>query len=128
MFKIVLHNIPAVIALGDVKYTFIKNKILFCPVYLVVDESDKIYQIGVYEFKSTEYENLLDEDNDLDISLISGPLLYSFFDKAYLKQCMKDEVLVSDDDSGDETSVEDDNEMEDLSDLEKEVENDDEEN
>ena len=58
MFKIVLHNIPVVIALGDVKYTFIKNKILFCPVYLVVDESDKIYQIGVYEFKSTEYENL----------------------------------------------------------------------
>lgn len=128
MFKIVLHNMPVVIALGDVKYTFIKNKILFCPVYLVVDESDKIYQIGVYEFKSTEYENLLDEDNDLDISLISGPLLYSFFDKAYLKQCMKDEVLVSDDDSGDETSVEDDNEMEDLSDLEKEVENDDREN
>ena len=62
----------------------------------------------------------MDEDNDLDISLISGPLLYSFFDKAYLKQCMKDEVLVSDDDSGDETSVEDD-EMEDLSNLENEI-------
>ena len=128
MFKIVLHNIPVVIALGDVKYTFIKNKILFCPVYLVVDESDKIYQIGVYEFKSTEYENLLDGDGDLDISLINGPLLYSFFDKAYLKQCMKDEVLVSDEDSGDETSVEDDDEMEDLSDLEKEVGSDDEDN
>lgn len=129
MFKIVLHNIPVVIALGDVKYTFIKNKILFCPVYLVVDESDKIYQIGVYEFKSTEYENLLDGDGDLDISLINGPLLYSFFDKAYLKQCMKDEVLVSDEDSGDETSVEFDSEddMEDLSDLEKEVSNDDDE-
>ena len=33
---------------------------------------------------------------------------------------MKDEVLVSDDDSGDETSVEDD-EMEDLSNLENEI-------
>lgn len=126
MYKITLHNIPVVIALGKEQYTFIKNKIIFCPVYLVVDESDKIYQIGVYEFKSSKYENLIDEDGDVDISRINGPLLYSFVDKPYIKKCMTDEVLVSDEDSGDDTSVENDEELEDLSDLEREIGSDDE--
>lgn len=126
MYKITLHNIPVVIALGKEQYTFIKNKIIFCPVYLVVDESDKIYQIGVYEFKSSKYENLIDEDGDLDISRINGPLLYSFVDKPYIKKCMTDEVLVSDEDSGDDTSLENDEELEDLSDLEREIGSDDE--
>ena len=39
-----------VVAIGDVKYDFSKDGILFVPVYLIVDESDKIYQVGVYEF------------------------------------------------------------------------------
>ena len=74
--------------------------------------SNKIYQIGVYEFKSSEYENLLDRDNDLDISLLEGPLLYSFVDKAYLEKCMANEILLSDEDSGDDTSEEKEEEKE----------------
>jgi len=112
IYKIFLFNMPLVIALGDTKYTFIDKKILYAPVYLVVDDSNKIYQIGVYEFKSSEYENLLDRDNDLDISLLEGPLLYSFADKAYLEKCMANEILLSDDDSGDDTSEEKEEEKE----------------
>ena len=102
MFQINVFKIPVVIALGDIKYTFIEKQVLFCPVYLVVDDSNKIYQIGVYEFSSQQLENLKDEDGDLDISLMDGPLLYSFVDKPYIQKCMKNEVLLPDYDSGDE--------------------------
>ena len=133
MYQIQLFNIPVIIALGDIKFTFIDNDILFTPVYLVVDETNKIYQIGVYEFHSKQLENLKDEDGDLDISIIDGPLLYTFIDKPYINKCMKNEKLVMDYDSGDYGSSdeekeggEDDEEEElvDLSDEDEEDEND----
>ena len=122
MYQIQLFNIPVIIALGDIKFTFINDDILFCPVYLVVDESNKIYQIGVYEFHSKQLENLKDEDGDLDISIIDGPLLYTFIDKPYIDKCMKNEKLVMDYDSGDygssdEEEDKDDDEEEELLDL-----------
>ncbi len=107
MFQINLYKIPVVIALGDIKYTFIEQNVLFSPVYLVIDDSNKIYQVGVYEFPSQQLENLKDEDGDLDISLIDGPLLYSFVDKPYVEKCMKNEVLFPDYDSGDDEDEED---------------------
>tara|TARA_B110000037_G_scaffold68178_2_gene82598 strand:- start:6570 stop:8834 length:2265 start_codon:yes stop_codon:yes gene_type:complete len=123
MYQIQLFNIPVIIALGDIKFTFIDNDILFTPVYLVVDETNKIYQIGVYEFHSKQLENLKDEDGDLDISIIDGPLLYTFIDKPYVDKCMKNEKLVMDYDSGDygssdEDEDEDEEELVELSDEE----------
>ena len=109
MYQINLFKIPVVIALGDIKYTFIDQKVLFSPVYLVVDEKNKIYQVGVYEFPSQQLENLTDDDGDLDISIISGPLLYSFIDKPYIEKCMKNEKIVPDYDSGDEEAEDDEN-------------------
>ena len=49
MYQIRLFDIDVVIALGNVKYNFANKNIVYCPVYIIVDESDKIYQIGVYE-------------------------------------------------------------------------------
>jgi len=122
MYQIQLLNIPVIIALGNIKFTFIDNDILFSPVYLVVDETNKIYQIGVYEFHSKQLDNLKDEEGDLDISLIDGPLLYSFIDKSYINKCMVNEKLVMDDDSGDDSGDDasgddDDEELMKLSDL-----------
>ena len=104
MYQINLFKIPVVIALGEVKYTHVKENILFTPVYLVVDDINKIYQIGVYEFNSDDLENIKDDDGDIDISIIDGPLLYSFINKFYIKKCMKNEKLLPDYDSGDEES------------------------
>ena len=102
MYQINLFKIPIVIALGEIKYTFVEQNVLFTPVYLVVDDHNKIYQVGVYEFHSEQLENLKDDDGDLDISLIDGPLLYSFVNKPYIEQCMRNETLVADEDSGDD--------------------------
>ena len=128
MYQINLFKIPVVIALGEIKFTFVKQGVLFAPVYLVVDESNKIYQVGVYEFPAEQLENLKDSEGDLDISLIEGPLLYSFINRLYIKKCMNNETLVPDYDSGDdekehipgEDDPEEDEELEDLSDDEDE--------
>jgi predicted NAD-dependent protein-ADP-ribosyltransferase YbiA (DUF1768 family) len=78
-------EIKGIIALGNVKYTFSEKNILFIPVYLVNDDKISI-QIGVYEFESSHYPNLLDEDNDFDITKLSTPepLYYSFINKELL--------------------------------------------
>ena len=118
MYQIKLFDNDVVIALGNIKYNFSKEKVLYCPVYIVVDESEKIYQIGVYEISKKKYDKgkYLDEEGDLDISKLQGPLLYTFVDKSYIKKCMKNEILVEDESSktkSDEDDLEDDDEQED---------------
>jgi len=120
MFQINLLNVDVVIAIGDVKYDFSKNNVLYVPVYLIVDEVSKIYQIGVYEFASIDYETLLDNDGDLNISKVEGPLLYTFVDKAYLEKCMVNENMVQDYDSGDDEKDDDLDDDLDDDDLEQE--------
>ena len=98
MYQIKLFDMDIVIALGNIKYNFSNKKVLYCPVYIIVDESDKIYQIGVYEISKKKYDKgkYLDEEGDLDISKLKGPVLYTFVDKSYIQKCMKNEVLVED--------------------------------
>ena len=126
MFQINLFDIEVVIALGNVKYNFSSKGVLFCPVYIIVDESDKIYQIGVYEISKKKYDKgkYLDEDGDLDISKLKGPLLYTFVDKSYIKKCMKNEILVEDESSKTKEGEgeEDDDEEEDNEDEDEEKE------
>ena len=114
MFQIKLFDIDVVIALGNVKYNFSNKNVLYCPVYIIVDESDKIYQIGVYEILKKKYDKgkYLDEDGDLDISKLKGPLLYTFVDKSYIKKCMKNEILVEDESSKTKGEDEDEEEVE----------------
>ena len=136
MYQIKLFDIDVVIALGNIKYNYSKEKVLYCPVYIIVDESEKIYQIGVYEISKKKYDKgkYLDEDGDLDISKLQGPLLYTFVDKTYIKKCMKNEILVEDDslktksdDDGEDQEDEEDEEEEEKGEEEKKSEDDDEE-
>jgi predicted NAD-dependent protein-ADP-ribosyltransferase YbiA (DUF1768 family) len=78
-------GVKAIIALGKVKYTNAEKNVLYIPVYLVDDDEISI-QIGVYEFLSQNYESLLDEDNDFDISRLNSdiPLFYRFVTKKLL--------------------------------------------
>ena len=120
MFQINLLGVEVVVAIGDVKYDFTKEGILFVPVYLIVDEKEKIYQIGVYEFENEQYETLLDSDGDINISKIDGPLLYTFVHKPYIEKCMVNETMVQDYDSGDgEDDDLDDEELSEDEDLEE---------
>ena len=95
MFKISLFEIPVIIALGDIKYDFVKENVLFCPVYLVINTSDKIYQIGVYEFMRDNFDKIQDEDGDINIAVLDG-----FQGFAPLQKPVKPPVLKGLDSSG----------------------------
>ena len=73
-------NMMAGVALGNVRYTYADKGILYIPVYIVKDDAI-VEQIGVYEFLASQYTQLLDEDDDFDVTLLSNPLplFYSFF-------------------------------------------------
>mgnify|MGYP001467492993 CR=1 FL=1 len=88
MYEMKIFEVDVIIALGEINHSYKKYNISFSPVYIVVNELD-IKRIGLYEFNSDEYTNKLDEDGELDISIIEGPLLYSFVNKAYIEDLMK---------------------------------------
>jgi len=75
MYNSELFGIDIVIALGKPKYTYIDKKVIYFPVYLVYNTND-VFQIGLYEIASEELPNILDEDQDIDISVLVPPLLY----------------------------------------------------
>lgn len=100
MYEIDLFDINVIIALGEINHEYKKYNVSYSPVYIVINEFE-IYKIGLYEFLSSEYTNKLDEDGELDISIIEGPLLYSFVNHEYIKKIMKDKKLMEDDEDVD---------------------------
>ena len=87
-FKSEIKNIPVIIGLGEIKNTYNDKKISYCYLYLILDYN-KIIRIGVYEFLADKYSEILDEDNDMDISLMDEPLLFSFITKSYIEKKME---------------------------------------
>lgn len=77
MYEITVLGIDIVIALGQAKYAFIDDNIVYYPVYLVKDERVS-KQIGVYEIMSDQLPNIIDDDGDIDLESIHDPLIYSF--------------------------------------------------
>lgn len=87
-------NMMAGVALGNVRYTYADKGILYIPVYLVKDDTI-VEQIGIYEFLASQYTQLLDEDDDFDVSLLSNPLplFYSFFTQQHLEKVLGTKTL-----------------------------------
>ena len=77
MYEIAVLGQDIIIALGQAKYAFIDDNIIYYPIYLV--ENDKVSkQIGVYEIMSDQLPNVVDEDGDIELKDIDEPLLYKF--------------------------------------------------
>jgi predicted NAD-dependent protein-ADP-ribosyltransferase YbiA (DUF1768 family) len=91
-------NMMAGVALGNVRYTYADKGVLYIPVYLTKDDT-VLQQIGVYEFLASQYTQLLDEDDDFDVTLLSNPLplYFSFFTKQYLQKLLGTKTLEEDD-------------------------------
>ena len=74
------------IGTGKPRYTMKKDGIVFFPIYLI-HEDQFVMQIGVYEIFSNELPTLVDEDNNIDISLMRrDPVMYSFANQESLKE------------------------------------------
>ena len=106
-------GISGIIALGNIKYTFSDKNILFIPVYLIDDDEITI-KIGMYEFNSSQYTNLLDEDGDFDISKLPNtePLYFSFITKEKLLSNGASEKTFEDEEDDEEDGEEEEEEEE----------------
>ena len=75
------------IVFGQQKNDFIHKKIVFFPIYLVVD--DKCHsQIGIIEFSVNDLPSVIDEDGDIDTIDEKNVLYFSFVNHEYLKKAM----------------------------------------
>jgi len=83
IYEISLFETNIIIAVGQPKYFFIDKNIIFFPLYLVKDDIVDS-QIGVYEILNNELPNLLDDDGDINLTIINPPLLYSFVDRLFI--------------------------------------------
>ena len=123
-------DIEATIALGNIRYTYADKGVLYIPVYLLKGDT-VIEKIGVYEFLASQLTQLLDEDNDFDITRLDNPLpmYYTFFNQQFLEKVLGKKVLkksasVEEGDEGDEDDKEFSFVDEDIIGLEVDVESD----
>jgi predicted NAD-dependent protein-ADP-ribosyltransferase YbiA (DUF1768 family) len=96
LYKIKLYDTNVLIALGKQNNKYKKYDIIYAPVYLVLDEKDNIFQIGVYEFLNSEKKKYLDDEGDIDITLLEGPLLYKYVTGNFIKNIMENVELIED--------------------------------
>lgn len=76
-------NIP--IALGKPKYQYRSNfKIIYFPIYIVTKNKKK--PIGLFEINDENTLDYLDEDNDIDITKMDEPLLFSFVTTKFIEK------------------------------------------
>ena len=95
MFKINLKDVDVVIALGEISKKWKNYNVYYWPVYLIISEDD-IKQIGIYEIPANEKDYYMDDDGDLNISYVPGPLLFKSVTKGYLKKLLKNKKLIQD--------------------------------
>jgi predicted NAD-dependent protein-ADP-ribosyltransferase YbiA (DUF1768 family) len=84
LYEIEVKGINIIIAVGNAKNTYEDKNVTFFPVYLV-KSNNKVMQIGVYEIKSTDVSSNMDEDQNLIIENLNGPLIYVFVTKKMLE-------------------------------------------
>ena len=85
LYQTEIKNVDTIIALGNVKFSFVNDKVLYAPVYLTKNYK-VIAQVGVYEFPNSTYSDILDEDDDILLDQLDQPLLYSFVTSDYIKE------------------------------------------
>ena len=84
LFEISLFDNDCIIAVGQMKFTFIEKNVVYFPVYIIKDERVDS-QIGVYEILSDQQPMIMDEDGDLDVDKLGELLTYSFVNASYIK-------------------------------------------
>ena len=83
MYEIELLGKEVRVAIGRGKTD--KNDILYYPMYLINTDDRVVKQIGVFELRADQANEVLDDDDDLDIDKLPHPLVYSFVNAAMLE-------------------------------------------
>ena len=83
MYEIELLGKEVRVAIGRGKTD--KKDILYYPMYLINTDERVVKQIGVFELRADQANEVLDDDDDLDIDKLPHPLVYSFVNAAMLE-------------------------------------------
>jgi predicted NAD-dependent protein-ADP-ribosyltransferase YbiA (DUF1768 family) len=83
LYQIEVDDTEIIIAVGNSKNTFESEDILYFPIYLV-KYNNKVIQIGIYEIVATDFIQLIDEDDHIDVEKLNDPLIYHFVNKDML--------------------------------------------
>ena len=76
LYEIPIQSEYQLIALGKPSYEYAEKSVVNFPIYKV--DGDLVSEcIGVYEIMSNNEVNVIDEEGDIDISLLGEPLFYS---------------------------------------------------
>ena len=84
LYESQIDGVDVVIALGQTKYTFIQDGIVYFPVYIIKEE-EVDGQIGLYEVMADRQPFIADEDGEIDINKLGEILLYSYVNAEYLE-------------------------------------------
>jgi len=77
LYETIVFDKNIVFALGQPKYLYIDNNVIYYPIYLIENDEIKT-QIGLYEIIATNQKNIMDTDGDIDLNKFDKPLLYDF--------------------------------------------------
>ena len=92
VYKLQLFETEVCIILGNIKREFINFGILYVPIYVVINNK-VIERIGYFEFYTDNINSYYDKDGDLDVSIMEGPLVFSYVDNDYLLNLVKKVIL-----------------------------------
>ena len=84
LYQIEVLGVPIIVAIGNVNKTHESKNVDYFPLYLV-KSNNKVMQIGVYEVKSSDLMNYLDDEEQLNLEKMGEPLLYTFVTSQMLK-------------------------------------------
>jgi len=109
LYEINILGKDIIIALGQAKYSYIDNNIVYYPIYLVKNDKVKL-QLGLYEILANMIPNILDEEGDVDIEIMYEPIVYDYVveEPNILGSTEKNELRDEDtDDDSDEDDIDD---------------------
>jgi len=72
-----IYNKHIKFVLGTPRLEFLSNNILYFNIYLA-NNGSVVSKIGIYETKNTDYTSLLDSTGDIDLNMMSEPIIFPF--------------------------------------------------
>jgi len=84
LYEIQANGVNIIVAVGNARNDFEDKNVTFFPIYLV-KSNNKVVQIGVYEIKSSDLMNYLDDEGNLEVEKMEDPIIYVFVTKSMLE-------------------------------------------
>jgi hypothetical protein len=84
LYEIQANGVNIIVAIGNSRNDFEDKNVTFFPIYLV-KSNNKVMQIGVYEIKSSDLMNYLDDEGNLEVEKMEDPIIYVFVTKSMLE-------------------------------------------